>query len=120
MQLSSGQFANFDRDIESLREIIRSGRFPQHPELVHLWFEEEGKRIPACHARRWEAFVAQFHLLLDAYADVLTPAEWRQNCLNHIYLPLVELERLASTPSARRAYHALLEELRVISHYFET
>jgi len=98
---------------------IRNAENPNNPELIRQYLTQtpllEPNTKEACRAH----LVKQFKLILDTVADDYLPAHWRCLCLDHIYLPLHALQRLADCKQSKRQLVLLSNELRVISHYFQ-
>lgn len=86
---------------------IRCALEPDEPRLVEQYLGEARylaawEPVPA-----WRLFEKCFQLLLDSSRDIALPWHWRVLCLDHAYLPLRELQRLA-TSTARRQRLCLL------------
>jgi hypothetical protein len=62
---------------------------------------------------------AQFYLLLEVITDTLLPSHWRELCLDNIYRPLIELNRLSTCQSTKKQLRHLWLELNITSNYFK-
>ncbi|MDO6461821.1 hypothetical protein Q4485_14010 [Granulosicoccaceae sp. 1_MG-2023] len=80
-------FVAQDAAIARLRAQVRYGLMVDCPPCIMNWFSEEERRVDGADARR-QLYVAEFHLLLDVYADALVDRIWRYCCLDHIFYPL--------------------------------
>ncbi|MCG7531187.1 hypothetical protein MHM98_07450 [Psychrobium sp. MM17-31] len=105
--------------LNQLRNTIRHGLEPEQPQLFQLWFSIEDEHIENTQVDAWHANINQFQLLLDTFADVIIPSQWRWQCLDHIQRPLIRLSRLVSNANQQQQLKQLLTELRVTSHYFK-
>lgn len=63
-------------------------------------------------------YQGQFRLLLDAICDNLLPAHWRQLCLDNIYRPLTDLNRISQCEASKERLRHLWLELNITSQYF--
>lgn len=113
-------FTIHDPAIDQLRYKIRYGSEPDNPQLLHLWFDMETATLENEDVgERWQLCIAEFRLLLDAFADDIIPTHWRRLCLDHIHRPLSELNRLATNTHQQLELKRLLQELRITSHFFD-
>lgn len=85
-------------NIEELEDVIRYAIYPDSPELLHHYLRI-GKKYATTWPRSARHVVHEriFDLLNDVVCDSLLPNQWRELCVDHMYLPLNELERLATT-----------------------
>lgn len=104
--------------LQSLRHKIRYASEPDNPQLITLWLEMENKPEAQPFKQRWQNYEASVRLLLDTLADELLPAHWRISCLDQIYRPLANLQRLVRTDDDLRHLRQLLYEVQVTSHFF--
>ena len=104
-----------------IRQIIVNAEQPDNAGLFSLWFDLEGLEADELSEKaRIAAAQSCVRLLLDAYADTPNPRHWRLQCLDQIYRPLMTLKRLAKTKQQQIEFQQLMQELRVISHFFQT
>lgn len=81
---------------------IRCALEPDEPRLVEQYLCEARylaawEPVPA-----WRLFEKCFQLLLDSSRDIALPWHWRVLCLDYAYLPLRELQRLATSTAQRQ------------------
>lgn len=94
------------------------GTSPDNPLLLrHFLLAEPDNTAHKEHQRAY--YHDQFRLLMDTIADDCVPGHWRCICLDHVYLPLQAMQKLADGESCRRQLTRLYAELRIISHYFQ-
>lgn len=105
--------------INSLRSKLRYGEEPNNPQIITLWLMTEQTLVVDDHTSRWHLYCAEFYLLLDTISDNLLPMHWRQSCLDNIYRPLTDLNRISFCESNKKQLKQLWHELNVISHYFQ-
>jgi hypothetical protein len=67
---------------------------------------------------RWLMYQGQFRLLLDVICDNLISDHWRQLCLDNIYRPLTELNRISQSEERKERLRHLWFELNITSQYF--
>lgn len=102
-----------------LRAAVRQGSDPDNPPLLLHWLDVERAAVSSAGlGAQWASLREQYRLLLDAYSDLLVPAQWRQLCLDNIHRPLQSLRWLVRDDSQRRELAQLEHELRVIAHFF--
>lgn len=85
-------------NIEELEHVIRYAIYPDSPDLLHHYLRI-GKKYATTWPKSAQHVVHEriFDLLIEVICDPLLPKHWRELCVDHIYLPLSDLERLAST-----------------------
>ena len=105
-------------EIARLRKIVRYAEQPDNPGTLQLWLDLETTTYFQLRRQRWEANIACTRLLLEAFADNLNPAHWRGLCLDNMYRPLMELQRLVLTQQNQTELRQLMQEVRTISHFF--
>lgn len=107
-----------DPAISNLRRKVRDGLEADNPSLIPMWLTMEEVEFAKRQELRWPLYLAQFKLLLEAFADDLVAMHWRAICLDNIYRPLSGLQRLAFHPHQHDQIRVLQNELRVTSHFF--
>ncbi|KAF1070847.1 MAG: hypothetical protein GAK45_00677 [Pseudomonas citronellolis] len=99
-------FADIDASLmdrwQRLGMRVRCALDPDEPRLLEQFLGEarylaSWEPVPA-----WPLFEKSYQLLLDTCRDVALPWHWRQQCLDHAYRPLNELQRLAVDASRRQ------------------
>lgn len=108
-----------NQHIVKLQHQIRYATSPDSPELIGVWLrmtQDASKTLSAKNRRAQHR--AEFRLLLDTYCDELLPTHWRDTCLNAINRPLVALNGLSQSADHQKEIKALLNELRVTSHFY--
>lgn len=109
--------------INSVRQKVRYAEDEDNSQLLSFWLMAEqtlfsGSNAYADGDARWKMHQGQFRLLLDVVCDNLLPEHWRKLCLDNIYRPLTELNRISvCEPSKDRLRHLWLE-LNITSQYF--
>lgn len=113
------EFPLYTPAIERLRAKVRHGNNIDEPQLMQLWLEsEQALHYSARSIDDWGLYQAQFHLLLDAFADELVPKQWRTLAIDTLHTPLGRLQRLADGPK-EQDFRRLVHELQGHSHYFQ-
>ncbi|MGY0219448.1 hypothetical protein ACWJJH_19015 [Endozoicomonadaceae bacterium StTr2] len=107
-----------DPAVARLRRIVRYAEQPDNPATLQLWLELEATTYSQPRRQRWAVNIACTRLLLEAFADDLNPAHWRCLCLDNIYRPLMELQRLALTEQNQTELRQLMQEVRTVSNFF--
>ena len=64
-------------------------------------------------------FIMQCGLLTETIADELLPSHWRRQCLDHFYLPLGALTRLADNHSSKAQILAISYEMQIVTEYIQ-
>jgi|TARA_B110000902_G_C14271953_1_gene573525 hypothetical protein len=64
-------------------------------------------------------FVSQCSLLTETITDELLPAHWRCQCLDHFYLPLGALSRLADNDTSRAQVLSISYEMQIVVGYIQ-
>ncbi len=109
--------------INSIRQKVRYAQDDNNPQLLTFWLMAEqslftSSNINADDDARWLMYQGQFRLLLDVICDNLIPEHWRQLCLDNIYRPLTELNRLSQCEDKKKRLRHLWLELNITSQYF--
>lgn len=106
-------------DYQRLYRKIRSAEDPDNPALILLFLELSLSLADNTVADKRRCLKVQFQLLLDTLADEHLPSHWRCQCLDNIYRPLRELQRIACCRESKQQVRLLMYELRIISCYFQ-
>ncbi len=103
----------------SLRRKIRHAVEPDNPLLIDqlLKLKPDSWRDTLKENRAHQ--LTQFRLLMDTITDDYLPPHWRCQCLDYIYRPLHELQKLADCKASKDQILILKNELRIMSHYFQ-
>lgn len=109
-----------DPAINSLRHKIRFGLEENNPSILGLWLSMEENVGAKNTFDQWSLYKAQYRLLIDTLSDDMLPNHWRACCLDHIYKPLIELNKLAITEHQVQQLNRLYYELRVTSNFFQS
>jgi hypothetical protein len=64
-------------------------------------------------------YILQCGLLTETIADELLVAHWRRQCLDHFYLPLGALTRLADNDSSKAQVLAVSYEMQIVTEYIQ-
>lgn len=102
----------------SLQDKIRFALEPENPGLLSEYLSHHAVRNDMTKTKHQQVLEEQFRLLLDTMADECLPVHWRQQCLDHIYMPLSALWRISDTEKNRTQVRQLFSELRIIGNYF--
>lgn len=121
--MSFSYFSIQTRAINSIRKKIHYAEDKENPELVLFWLTAEqtlftGSYFSGDNAARQKMYQDQFRLLLDVICDNLIPLHWRQLCLDNIYRPLTELNRVSHCAASKKKLRHLWLELNITSQYF--
>ena len=102
----------------NLDEIIRYGKMPNRPDLISRWLTSHTieSAQQRCH---WQYYEHQFYLLLETIMDALIAIHWRQCCLDHLYIPLKQLQSLVVNAQQQRQLSALWHEFQLSTHYIQ-
>jgi len=97
--------------INSIRKKVRYGEDENNPQILLFWLMAEqtlftSSDINTDDDERWQMYQAQFRLLLDVICDNLLPEHWRQLCLDNIYRPLIDLNRISQCETRKNVYGA--------------
>lgn len=105
--------------VQQLRTKVRYAKEPDNPLLISLWITQENTAITTLldKTQLRNHYEAQFRLLLDTIADELLPTHWRRNCLDHIFIPITSLQKLADNDSSQRHIRQLMAELNINCQY---
>jgi hypothetical protein len=109
--------------INSIRHKVRYADDENNPQLLSFWLMAEqtlfaGSDINIDDDEKWQMYQGQFRLLLDVICDNLIPEHWRQLCLDNIYRPLTELNRISHCDMSKKRLRYLWLELNITSQYF--
>jgi hypothetical protein len=104
--------------INLLREKVRYASEENNPQILTLWFMAEQALMSEEPNQYRHLYHAQFYFLLEVISDTLLPKHWRELCLDNIYRPLVELNRLSNCPSSKKQLRHLWLELNITTSYF--
>ena len=114
MLSSANQITHFN----DLEQVVRLGTYSDSPKLLYRYLELGKDYASACEYEfRSDAYDRLFNTLLDAIADPLVETHWRQLCLDNIYRPLGELEKLADTDPAFEKLRQRYTELCLLANY---
>ena len=102
-----------------LQQKIRDAEEPDNPLLIRQYLDLDLPITETGLTGQRQRLVSQCRLLIETIADECLPPHWRCHCLDHIYLPLFALARLADCSQSIQQVRALNHELRVISHYLQ-
>lgn len=116
-----------------LADKIRFASEPDNPSIIREWlsypsetFDQAQLRTPTAESSdmAWfdyqrSVYQAQFRLLLDTVIDELIPSHWRECCLDHIYLPLAKLEKIATSTAHRTLINQMYYELQILTKHAE-
>jgi len=120
--MKHAQFSNFSAQtsaITLLRKKIRYAEEENNPQMLTLWFVAEQALVEEDLNQLRRLYHAEFYLLLEVITDTLLPNHWRELCLDNIYRPLVELNRLSHCQSSKKQLRHLWLELSITSNYFQ-
>jgi hypothetical protein len=109
--------------INSIRKKIRYAEDQENPQLLPFWLMAEqtlftGSYFNGDQIARQKMYQDQFRLLLDVICDNLLPRHWRELCLDNIYRPLTELNRISQCEASKKRLRHLWLELNITSQYF--
>jgi hypothetical protein len=109
--------------INNLRQKVRYAEDQYNPQLLALWLTEEKILFDTSDEQgsddaHWRIYQGQFILLLDAICDTLLPEHWRQLCLDNIYRPLINLNRISQCESSQQRLRNLWLELKMSGQHF--
>ncbi|ALO35096.1 hypothetical protein CMT41_10480 [Colwellia sp. MT41] len=109
--------------INSVRQKVRYAEDEDNPQLLSFWLMAEqtlftASDINVSEDARWQLYQGQFRLLLDAICDNLLSEHWRQLCLDNIYRPLTDLNRISQCEASKKRLRHLWLELNITSQYF--
>jgi len=110
--------------INSIRQKVRYGEDENNPQILSFWLMAEQTLFTGSDINtddddeRWQMYQAQFRLLLDVICDNLLPEHWRQLCLDNIYRPLTDLNRISQCETSKKRLRGLWLELNITSQYF--
>lgn len=102
-------------DSTSLCHKIRYAEEPDNPELLHRWLALAHLTEHQNSRERWQTLVIQYRLLIATLSDAQLPLAWRCHCLENIYQPLRELEKIAQSDTERREARRLHFETRMMA-----
>ncbi|PIE25151.1 MAG: hypothetical protein CSA60_01275 [Neptuniibacter caesariensis] len=102
--------------VKALQHKVRYATEADSPSLITHWLAIDTCRLQGFEHRK-QHYERQFRLLLDTIADELLPGHWRNCCLDNIYRPLAELNRLSSRPDHQSYIYHLRYELNMTCHY---
>ncbi len=110
--------------INNIRHKVRYAEDEDNPELLSFWLMAEqtlftGSDTFNDEEARWQMYQGQVRLMLDVICDNLLPEHWRHLCLDNIYRPLTELNRLSQCEVSKDRLRQLWLELNITSHYFD-
>ena len=105
--------------INSIRHKVRYADDENNPQLLSFWLMAEqtlfaGSDINIDDDEKWQMYQGQFRLLLDVICDNLIPEHWRQLCLDNIYRPLTELNRISHCDMSKKRLRYLWLELNLV------
>ncbi len=102
-------------DVPYLLHKIRYASEPDNPDLIRHWLHHS---VPPSHSQAgcWQYYRLQYHLLLDTLNDSSLPLRWRCACLDAIYIPLQQLEKLAGDAAQKREVRRLYFEVTMCRH----
>jgi hypothetical protein len=109
--------------INGIRHKVRYAEDENNPQLLSFWLMAEqalfaSSDINIDDDEKWQMYQGQFRLLLDVICDNLIPEHWRQLCLDNIYRPLTELNRISHCDISKKRLRHLWLELNITSQYF--
>lgn len=109
--------------INSIRQKVRYAHDENNPQLLTFWLTAEQSLFTSSNMgkdddARWLMYQGQFRLLLDVICDNLISDHWRQLCLDNIYRPLTELNRISQSEERKKRLRHLWFELNITSQYF--
>lgn len=109
--------------INSIRQKVRYAHDENNPQLLTFWLTAEQSLFTSSNMSknddaRWLMYQGQFRLLLDVICDNLISDHWRQLCLDNIYRPLTELNRISQSEERKERLRHLWFELNITSQYF--
>jgi hypothetical protein len=104
--------------INHLRKTIRYAKDHDNPQLLSFWLAEELILFSESDCKqdieaKCRIYEGQCRLLLDTISDTLIPEHWRELCLNHIHLPLINLERISLNEAMKNRVHILWLALKM-------
>lgn len=107
--------------LDGLKEKVRHGTDADNPQVLSLWFLNEELLIANLNVSlRWQRYWQQALLLLEVYADDLVPKQWQILCLDNLYRPLMNLQRMACDMQQKQQLKHLIFEIRAIEQYRST
>lgn len=109
--------------INNIRQKVRYAEDENNPQLLTFWLMAEhalftGSSMSNNDEARWLMYQGQFRLLLDVICDNLISQHWRELCLDNIYRPLTELNRISQCDATKKRLRHLWLELNITSQYF--
>ncbi|MEW6992685.1 hypothetical protein AADZ84_00225 [Colwelliaceae bacterium MEBiC 14330] len=109
--------------INNIRQKVRYAEDENNPQLLTFWLMAEhalftGSSMNNNDEARWLMYQGQFRLLLDVICDNLISQHWRELCLDNIYRPLTELNRISQCDATKKRLRHLWLELNITSQYF--
>ncbi len=99
---------------------VRYATEPDNPQLLDEYLAAAwacAARQPGL-AKRNEVYLNVARLMLDVICDTYLPRQWRNLCLDHIYMPILTCERLANTSAQKRKVAKFKAEFRILGNYF--
>lgn len=99
---------------------IRNGTCADNPIVITRYLDsiESTAELIFCERERVALYLNTTQILLDTICDTLIPMHWRQMCLDQIYRPLLNAERLISHPEDRVKFARLQVEMHTLVPYF--
>lgn len=102
-----------------LHQKIRNAIEPDNPGLIKTFLLPAPLGTISSKVLLREYLTAQFQLLMETIADDYLPTHWRSQCLDHIHIPLLALNRLVDCEHSKEQVLLLFQELRITSHYLQ-
>ncbi len=123
LTLNFTYFAIQTTAINNIRQKVRYAEDENNPQLLTFWLMAEhalftGSSMNNNDEARWLMYQGQFRLLLDVICDNLISQHWRELCLDNIYRPLTELNRISQCDATKKRLRHLWLELNITSQYF--
>lgn len=104
---------------QTLSQLTRSG---EQPDACHLLTEyldlTQALSIGQNRTCQLQLYYIVYTDLLEAICDPLVSRHWRENCLNHLFQPILVLNRLACTEPLKQRVQQLDRQATQLSHYF--
>jgi hypothetical protein len=103
----------------ALEHKIRFALEPDHSAIIRQYLDLVPTNYSSDITLQRLHFVLQCSLLTETIADELLPAHWRCQCLDHFYLPLGALSRLADNDTSRAQVLSISYEMQIVVGYIQ-
>lgn len=107
-------------EFSSIEAAVRQGVEPNNPPLLAKYLSMASKLANQYEARidKRKVHLRVANSLLDTLCDTYIPMQWRRLCLDHIYQPLIRLEKLSISLREKNQLYLFKRELNALGDYF--